>query len=177
LDHLDELPASGKPRFVFAHVISPHPPFVFGPNGEALTPDDPFTLRFTFDASDPSREEYLRGYAAQVAFVNAQLEQIIERILAESDTVPVIILQGDHGPDSNTGRVSYIQERMTNLNAYLIPGGAATLYSGITPVNSFRVVFNEIFGGDYERLPDRVLYSEYDLPYQFHDVTDDILGP
>jgi hypothetical protein len=177
LDQLADLPPANRPRFVFAHVISPHPPFVFGPQGEPLTPDDPFTLRFTFDASDPSREEYLQGYAGQVAFLNAELERIIGSILERSEGTPVIILMGDHGPDSNSGRVSYIQERMTNLIACLIPGGQDALYPDITPVNIFRVVFNEVFGGSYELLPDRVLYSEYDRPYKFYDVTDDIHIP
>ena len=177
LDQLGQLPASTRPRFVFAHVISPHPPFVFGPEGEALTPDAPFTLRFTFDASDPSREEYLRGYTGQVSFVNRQLERIIDSILAEASTPPVIILQGDHGPDSNSGRLSYVQERMTNLNVYLLPTGGAGLYPEITPVNSFRAVFNQVFGGSYELLPDLVLYSQYDKPYSYFDVTDKIDSP
>jgi len=177
LDSLGHLPASDRPRFVFAHVISPHPPFVFGPEGEPRTPDAPFTLKFTFDAGSTSREEYLAGYAGQVAFVNSEMERIIDSILAQSATTPVIIIQGDHGPDSTSGRVSYVQERMTNLNVYLLPTGDAGLYPGITPVNSFRVVFNEVFGGDYELLPDRVLYSEYDTPYLFTDVTDAIVQP
>ena len=119
----------------------------------------------------------MAGYAGQVAFVNSQMERIIDSILAESATTPVIIIQGDHGPDSTSGRVSYVQERMTNLNAYLLPTGDAGLYPDITPVNSFRVVFNEVFGGNYELLPDRVLYSEYDTPYLFNDVTYTILQP
>ncbi len=178
LDTLGHLPPSDRPRFVFAHVISPHPPFVFGPEGEPRTPDAPFTLKFTFDSGGgSSQEEYLAGYADQVAFVNSQMERIIDSILSQSATPPVIIIQGDHGPDSNSGRVSYVQERMTNLNAYLLPTGDAGLYPAITPVNSFRVVFNEVFGGTYELLPDRVLYSEYDTPYLFNDVTDAIVQP
>ncbi|HET7010638.1 MAG TPA: sulfatase-like hydrolase/transferase [Anaerolineales bacterium] len=177
LDNLGRLSVPDRPRFIFAHIVSPHPPFVFGAEGQPLTPDAPFTLRFTFDASDPSHEEYLEGYSDQVAFVNRELERIIASILSQSSTPPVIILQGDHGPDSNTGRVSYVQERMTIFNAYLLPSGDAGLYAGISPVNSFRVVFNQVFGGTYPRLPDRVLYSEYDKPYSFFDVTNDIHSP
>jgi len=177
LDTLDELPAASRPRFVFAHVISPHPPFVFGPDGQELTPESPFTLKFTFDSTSSSVADYLRGYRGQVVFVNREIERIIDSILARSATTPVIIIQGDHGPDSTSARVSYVQERMTNLNAYLLPTGDAGLYPSITPVNSFRVVFNEVFGGTYAMLPDRVLYSEYESPYSFFDVTDDILQP
>jgi hypothetical protein len=176
-DHLDRLPPSDRPRFVLAHVISPHPPFVFDAEGNPLTPDVPFTLKFTFTSRKASGAEYLRGYADQVAFVNHEMERVIDSILAQSATTPVIVIMGDHGPDSTTGRVSYLQERMTNLNAYLLPTGSTGLYPDITPVNSFRVVFNEVFGGSYALLPDRVLYSEYDHPFHFNDVTYSILQP
>lgn len=176
-ERLQDLPPTEEPKFVFAHIIAPHPPFVFAADGSPVTPDGPFTLRFTFDASDPSSQEYIDGYRAQTIFVNGQLERVVDAILEASPVPPVILIQGDHGPDSGSGRVSYIQERMTNLSAYLIPGGSDLLYPGITPVNSFRVVFDELFGGDYPILEDRVLYSEYAHPYDFIDATENIEGP
>ena len=66
---------------------------------------------------------------------------------------------------------------MTNLVAFHLPSGEAGLYPGITPVNTFRVVFNEVFGTDLAMLEDRVLYSEYVRPYDFQDVTDSIDPP
>jgi len=174
---LKDLPPTAEPKFVFGHIISPHPPFVFAADGSPVTPDEPFTLRFTFDASDPSNEDYRRGYRDQTIFVNDQLQEVVDAILENSEVPAVIIIQGDHGPDSGSGRVSYIQERMTNLSAYLLPTGASGLYPGITPVNSFRVVFNELFGGEFPMLEDRVLYSEYVDPYDFQDVTEDIQRP
>jgi hypothetical protein len=174
---LQDLPATDEPRFVFAHIIAPHPPFVFGADGSPVTPNEPFTLRFTFDPGDPSSEDYRLAYRDQTIFVNDQLEQVVTAILEDSNEPPVIIIQGDHGPDSGSGRVSYVQERMTNLNAYLLPSGAKGLYPGITPVNSFRVVFNDLFGADLPLLPDRVLYSEYDTPYDFKDETTAIKSP
>jgi hypothetical protein len=175
--HLGDLPQTDQPKFVFAHIISPHPPFVFAPDGSPVTPDVPFSLRFTDAGGDQSSADYIRGYRDQVAFVNAQLEAIIPAILEHSEVPPVIIIQGDHGPDSNSGKVSYIQERMTNLNAYLLPHGKGALYPGITPVNSFRVVLDQLFDGKLPLLPDRVLYSEYDTPYKFHDETEAIRPP
>ncbi len=176
-DRLQDLPSTDQPKFVFAHIISPHPPFVFDADGSPVTPNVPFTLRFTFDAGDPSHEDYISGYREQTVFVNRELEKVIEAILASAPVPPVILIQGDHGPDSGSGRVSYIQERMTNLHALLIPGGSDSLRPGLTPVNSFRIVFNEVFGGAYPILDDRVLYSEYASPYEFSDVTEAIDGP
>jgi hypothetical protein len=177
LNNLGDLPPTEEPKFVFAHIIAPHPPFVFAADGSPVTPDAPFTLRFTFDASDPSSQDYIAGYRDQVKFVNGELEKVITAILENSEVPPVIILEGDHGPDSNSGQISYVQERMANLNAILLPPADARLYPGLTPVNSFRLVFDEVFGGDYPLLEDRVLYSQYDTPYNFRDVTDDIRSP
>ena len=73
--------------------------------------------------SSGSDEGYIRGYREQVEFLNRELEQIVMTILANADTTPVIVIQADHGPDSNTGRQGYVQERMTILNALLLPGG------------------------------------------------------
>jgi len=174
---LKALPPTEEPKFVFAHIIAPHPPFVFAADGSPVTPDAPFTLRFTFDASDPSSGDYIQGYRDQVKYVNRQLEEVITAILEQSEGSPVIIIEGDHGPDSNSGRISYIQERMTNLNAFHLPTGDAGLYPGITPVNTFRVVFNEVFGTDLPLLEDRVLYSQYVRPYAFQDVTASIESP
>jgi hypothetical protein len=159
---------------VFAHLILPHPPFVFSSEGQPLTPDAPFSLDFP---SGGSEESYITGYREQVIFLNRELERIVEAILAQSGRTPVIVIQADHGPDSNSGRQGYVQERMTILNALLLPGGTEAIYPHITPVNTFRVVFNQVFGGDYERLPDRALYSEYLTPYDFIDVTGGVLAP
>jgi hypothetical protein len=48
----------------------------------------------------------------------------------------------------------------------------AKLYPGISPVNSFRVLFNAYFGADYRLLPDRNYYSNYATPYEYTVVED-----
>jgi hypothetical protein len=41
------------------------------------------------------------------------------------------------------------------LNAYYLPnGGDQMLYSTITPVNTFRLIFDYYFGGDYGLIED-----------------------
>jgi hypothetical protein len=60
------------------------------------------------------------------------------------------------------------------LNAYYLPGtGQAGLYPSITPVNSFRVVFNAYFGTDLPILPDRsYIFTNQLHLYDFRDITD-----
>jgi hypothetical protein len=47
-----------------------------------------------------------------------------------------------------------------------------SLYKSISPVNTFRVIFNEYFGGNYELLDDRSYAHSVPRLYEFHDVTD-----
>jgi hypothetical protein len=83
-------------------------------------------------------------------------------IIEKSSTPPVIILQGDHGPAQLEK-----ENRMGILNAYYFSTKQDALYSTITPVNTFRVVFNTFFGTDLEMLPDTSYYSKYSQPYAF----------
>lgn len=49
--------------------------------------------------------------------------------------------------------------------------GKSFLFASITPVNTFRLIFNLYFGARFELLNDRSYYSTYDNPYRFIDVT------
>ena len=163
LDSLAELPVEPGAKFVFVHLISPHQPFVFGPNGEAIDQAGPFTLAAE-DAGD-RRERSKRGYVGQIEFLNDRVLWVVDRLLQDSETPPVIVLQGDHGPP--TGGPS-AEDRMSILNAFYLPGGpAAHLYSSITPVNTFRLILSEYFGAGLPLLEDIAYYSSYEAPYDF----------
>lgn len=171
-DQLPVIPDQQAPMFVFAHILMPHPPFAFGPNGEEL-PTSGFTDGSYFQGT---REEYIQGYKGQLAFLNRKVEVLISQIIANSDTPPIIILQGDHGPGATLDwdhiEQECYQERMSILNAYYLPGGVHTrLYSTISPVNTFRTVFNSYFDTDYELLEDRAFFSTWTTPYDLTDIT------
>jgi hypothetical protein len=85
--------------------------------------------------------------------------------LADSNTPPIIILQGDHGP--------WLQpktKRFWILNAYYFPGNQDKLYSTISPVNTFRLVFNTYFGGKYDMLKDTSYFSPVPNLYEFGEI-------
>ena len=106
--------------------------------------------------------DYAVGYTNQAAFISEQISQVVERIIENSAIPPVIIIQGDHDP-------IHLDEtnRMRILNAYYFPEAKPALYSGITPVNSFRLLFNTYFGTDFKLLKDTSCYSEYPYAYRF----------
>lgn len=168
-----------QPKFVFVHVLAPHPPFVFGPNGEAIRPKlMGFSIvdgsHFYDNGGTPA--EYTRGYAGQVTYISKLVLDTVDQILKKPGTRPVIILQGDHGSklklDQELLEKTDVNECFPNLNAFLVPPKVrGLLYDGITPVNSFRLIFNGLFGDEFPRLPDRSYYSSWTLPFRFTEVT------
>ena len=171
-----------QPRFVVAHILAPHPPFVFDADGSP----HPNAHGFGFwDGSDfmtfsGTPEEYRRGYAGQVAWVEGQTLAAIDRILAgEGARKPIVIVQGDHGSKLRLAQNSLdetdLHECFPILNAYLVPDAVRKdLYPAITPVNSFRLLLRDLFGERLPPLPDRSWYSRYATPYDFTDVTNRI---
>ncbi len=173
LDALPNLPDTDNPRFVFAHMIAPHFPFVFGPNGEVNYEPGTSHLFWHYEGT---REAYITGYTDEVTYLNKRILEVVDGILATSEIEPIIIIQGDHGPDANwVGSDPFpipgIVERFSILNAYYLPSSCSDnqLYDSISPVNSFRVVFNACFNGDYELLADRHYWSDYETPFDFSD--------
>lgn len=134
LEGIPDLP--GK-KFVYAHLYMAHEPFVFTPEGE-------------FRAS--SRQDKA-AYADQIRFLNNRIPGILKKIISYSSTPPIIVIQADHGWGWNNRRDQI-------LNAYYLPnGGNELVYPEITPVNTFRLVINKYFGGNYDLLPDVSYYA------------------
>jgi hypothetical protein len=177
LDMLKEIPASiPGPKIVYAHILAPHPPFVFYQDGGISEPQRPYTLAEGTMFQD-SEEAYQNGYREQVRFVNKEIMKVIDAILAESENPPIILLMSDHGPASifnwNFEDPGCLQERTSNLYAILLPGhkNDGTVYSSITPVNTFRVIFNTYFATDLPLLEDRSYMMAWQYPTLKMDIT------
>jgi hypothetical protein len=173
---LREIPAFDTPKFAFVHIISPHPPFIFDSQGNSITPDYPFTFSDDRDFISPP-SKYRKGYLEQLEFINAKTLEAVDEILKKSATPPIIIIQGDHGPgifnDFHTLDNSCPYERYSILNAYYLPGvGHDAIPEDITPVNTFRMVFNLYFSANLEMLPNRQYFSPSSSLFQFEEVTD-----
>ena len=154
LEKLDKLSYIKGPKFVFVHLVVPHPPYVFGPTGGPVAPAEVGTTK---------TEEGASHYRDQVIYINSRIKEIVPQIIANSTKPPIIVIQGDHGPTV----ASRPRSRMSNLNVYFLPGVNAPVYSTITPVNTFRVIFDAYFGQNLELLDDVSLYSDYTDPFNF----------
>ena len=179
-DRLKDVPAMVGNLFVHAHIIAPHPPFIFDEDGGTILHSEPFSLldgNYYLKIKDHSRKGYISDYRKQIQYINTLVLDAVDAILADSKTPPIIIIQSDHGPGSHLHLGSLEQtlpaERFSILNAYYFPDQDYTsLYPSISPVNSFRVVLNQFFDGNYELLPDQHYYSKWNFPFDFVQVTD-----
>lgn len=159
------------PKFVFAHIYCPHPPFCFQANGEKPP------LNMLLSKDQPHQGFLLRE---QVKYLNKVLLATIDTILSNSRVEPIIILQGDHGaafvfstimdtktmPDS-----TFLKYQFRILNAYKAPEQIKRqLYNKITPVNSFRIIVSTLFGCKLDRLPDKNYYASHINPCKHWEV-------
>jgi hypothetical protein len=72
---------------------------------------------------------------------------VLPTIIQESEASPIVLLQGDSGVcDGNESLI---------LKAYYFPDDHTGGYPTISPVNSFRVIFNKYFGMEWDLLADR----------------------
>lgn len=178
LETLKSVPGMPGPKFVFTHILAPHPPFLFDAEGNPIQSDRPYNLGDAggFQGTD---EEYAQGYVNTVKYLNLEMKQVVAAILKKSSTPPIIIIQGDHGPGDHYNTLKLdrncLWERYSILNAYYFPDQNYTdLYPEITPVNSFRVMLNKYFGTALALLEDRNYFAGWFTPYQFIDVTNEI---
>ncbi len=161
------------PTYTFAHLLIPHEPFTFDENGRYLTEDD------------VTKISWEQGYVGQVRYANAKILNTIDKLMAgPKEERPLIVLQADEGPKRygwtyggekrwEDATDDELEQKVGILNAFSLPdGGEEALYDDITPVNSFRTIFNFYFGTDLKILEDRIfVYGDGDEPYRFTDIT------
>lgn len=175
LDRLDEVTALPGPKYVFAHLVTTHPPYVHNADGS-------YTGR-----AQVARLGDVESYRRQLTYANSRMLAFVDRVLA-NDPGAIIILQADEGPfparyDDLEWNFTWrdatdaeLEEKFGILFAMRVPDAdleAEGFHDAITPVNTFRMLFNARFGTDLPLLPDRT-WAHEDLYrfYDFFDITD-----
>ena len=158
------------PKFVFAHFVPPHHPYLFDRHGNVLrraTMSDQFELQRGLWENRPA-------YAGQLGFISRRIGEIVSRLIDESPSPPVIILISDHGPNLRSGLDPPEQReaRLANLTAMYLPGAPeGFLPPDATPVNHLRRAFNLYFDAGLPLLPDRYFVSDYQSPFDLTEVS------
>ncbi len=166
-EKLKEIPEIDAPTFTFIHIMLPHSPYIFDREGN--TPP-----HIIWDMEHHGMDE---EYISQLIYTNNRILEVVDEVIASSEKKPIIILQSDHGTRSkdhhradNIHNLSkeLLDERMAIFNAYYLPdSGTELLYESITPVNTFRIIFNYYFNENYTLLEDRSYFSNVYYPYDF----------
>jgi hypothetical protein len=122
-----------RPRFVFAHVLAPHPPYVFAADG---SPTDGFECFPAFCSMWDRGERYgdavLAPAAAQVQYIDSLVLRATARIIANSHRPVAIVVMSDHG---HRHRAADKDELFRNLFLSYTPGHPDVFPANTTPIN------------------------------------------
>jgi hypothetical protein len=177
LDEIVETKRVRGPKFVFAHLGLPHPPYVFDRNGKAI------------DEQPLGVPPKARAYLEQLRYANRRIEEIVTKLLDVPETQrPVIILQADEGPYPSFGYEApnpwwkttdeKLRTKFRILMATYMPGVEAGTYPTMSPVNVFRVVFNAYLGTKLPLLADESFVpTDKRRPYVWTRITDRLRDP
>ena len=171
---LREIAQDDAPTFTFLHSTAVHPPYLVDPNGGFVPSPDTRSIQ--------------RAYLDSVIAANRDILAVLDDLLAGADaTDPIVILQSDEGPypfdveqrglhiSLPTEPDSVLHRKLRILNAYYLPGrdpAEVGLSQTVTPVNTFRILFNAYFAAGLPLLEDRTYaYANDDQVFRFTDVT------
>jgi hypothetical protein len=142
LDQTTSLSTLRSPKFVYAHVLLPHMPFIFDEDGNLLPPQDNSDWHY---------------YMGQHQYATKVMEGLITKLLANANprNPPVIIIQSDHGARNMIRKAkdnilmdgyleNYpIDNAYKNFNAMYLPGiDPSTLSTSMPPINTMILVLN-----------------------------------
>ncbi len=159
-------------KFVFAHIISPHPPFIFDSKGN-------YRYKVSSKAKLWKREDYIE----QLNYINTETLKAINLIIKNDKSLnKMIIIQGDHGSrtlNTNTNysnREPWVTERYGIFNAIYINANDSLKKKTLenwkySSVNTFRIILNNYFQINTPILPDKKYYTNINTnPYKFYEI-------
>jgi hypothetical protein len=169
LSALENVPEIGEPTFAFAHILSPHWPYVFNADCGVAA-----------ESQASARRGRQQAYTEQLQCLNRLLLHTVSTILQRSSVPPVILLQGDHGTnllrysDARSAEAvtpNQASERLGAFGAYYVPGGGGSLFADtVTVVNVLQKVLSYYAGAELQPSPDDLYVSLERTPYDLAPV-------
>lgn len=149
---------SDQPTYLYAHILNPHPPYLFQPD-----------CSHRENAHEGMRDYAPEKYLTQVKCLSREVIKLIDAI-KERDKNPIILIHADHGPyfgqspldGSDNIPFEALQRRFAILNAYHFSnhGCDQHLYDSISPINSLRLIISCLQGKQPPFLPDKHFLSK-----------------
>jgi hypothetical protein len=139
-----------RPRFVWIHVLAPHPPFLFHGDG---TPTTNAAVLQTppRDMSDlAARRSRITETFDYALFISTKTLELLDRMLASVQRESVILVFSDHGTETGFDPMnppaSDLNERTSIVLALRSPGHPNLLPPGTTPIGVLPRVLNTYVG-------------------------------
>lgn len=140
-----------QPKFVFGHIMMPHPPFYFNRNGNKTN--------ISSHIYDNRNNE--GPYLEQLIYTNTWIDSIVNATNCNFSRPRVVIVEGDHGYRELPYKPELREKQFMNLNTYYFSDkDYSMLYDSISPVNTFRVVLNKYFNTKLPLLKDSTIYLQ-----------------
>lgn len=145
------------PTVTFGYVQCPHTWFIYDAEGKTVPYSEHLNWR------DP------QYYLGQLQYVNQCILTAVDGILTHDPTA-VIILQSDHGArvgyhlaelygDDYDPETETIHQQ--NILNCVYAGGRQLDISGLSGINTLRTVLNQVYGMEYDRIPQREGFINY----------------
>ncbi len=129
-----------KPKFIYAHIMMPHPPYYFDAEGN----------KNNSKIANDSKNQM--SYLEQLKYTNTLLMETLKSILNHNENPPIIVVQGDHGfrrfKENNKKDVEFFV-----LSCYYFPGKDYSLLTdSMKTINTFPLILNKYFNHDLQLL-------------------------
>jgi len=168
MEDMSKLSSDPRSTLSFSYSWAPHGPPGFNRDGSRRIP-----IWGDIDTQ-------VTGYLDEIGYINKVMLSTVDDILSSSAIQPIIIIMSDHGSiyelspwNDVLSETYWIEQQSTPvtefertgiLNAVLVPENCrSSLYSSMTPVNTFRIIFNNCFGTSFETLDDTTYWGDRKL--------------
>jgi len=169
LDEVDYLlnKESKIPKYLFVHLLLPHPPYVFD---ESFNPLLETPTRSEHGDVWLEKENYIQSIKATNSMI---IKYVLGKYISNESKNNIIILSSDHGTNYNLSKgnndLKSKQERLGNFTAIHNLNVDINIMS--SPVNLYRILFNELFHTNLDTLTHKSYFSSYDNPYLFENIS------
>jgi hypothetical protein len=133
-----------RPQFVFAHVPTPHRPWVVDGDGRPVAATDLETWYFGPDVVRAPATDVGSRFGGQIRFAGARSLRTIDALLARAASTnrpQVILVVSDHGAVLDPAEANS-ERRLRNLFAAYTPGRSDLFADNVTLINVFPTLFS-----------------------------------
>jgi len=133
-----------KPQFIYGHFLITHHPHIFDSTGKLMS----------WEKEQPP---LYKTYTSQIKYANKVMQEIVSHIKQNNRRNTIIIIEGDHGFREWHGPEAWVP--FPNFSAIYFPDkNYSLLYDSISPLNMFRMIFNQYFYQDFPLLNDSSIF-------------------